>query len=381
MARTGIATGARVTSRDGGSSVASDDTLRVVETAGIALGIASLVVTMAGFTATLLQLRRTASASAAATQAVATALERVLENQTRVLLPELLAVERQVAERIAGQDAAGTIFALGQWRSLSSQMLGVLEQRTGVGPRLLNQLRDSARLAKRAQLNAGSDLRQEEIKQVYEAILNVCDELRRVSQHILFGTEILEDPEDGRVAVEMSSTPLERSLFGSDAGDTESPLLDSQLYDVERVGQWSEIWIASTDLEKDIPGVADAGINFASAVRANIARGVRYTYIVPDVDRLGPSIDAICRPYDPAELEQPTIVRLSDSDWERLPWISGDFSVYLGSDGRVVAYFAIPSTVRRLYQPLTKEVSAQWMKQVRTVIGSQGQSKALTLKT
>jgi hypothetical protein len=122
--------------------------------AGIALGVAGIAVSTAGFTIAIQQIRTTRGASIAAAHAVSDALRTMASVRLSALLPilrhEMDALETAVRQR----DSEGARRALNSWRGLSLDAVNALAGRIADGHRVLKQVEK----AREAALDAKSGL-------------------------------------------------------------------------------------------------------------------------------------------------------------------------------------------------------------------------------
>lgn len=112
------------------------------------IGLIGIAVSLVGFGLTIWQLVRTANASIATKNAIASANRRMLLNHLLVLLPQLSTFEADLDAAILADDKPGATRALVQFSHAANQVAALLESHDGAEDAdLANALRLSAKNA------------------------------------------------------------------------------------------------------------------------------------------------------------------------------------------------------------------------------------------
>ncbi|MCO7275065.1 hypothetical protein [Cellulosimicrobium cellulans] len=115
---------------------------------GDAIGFAGLAVSVVGFWVAIVQLRRTAKATAATAAALKSALHRMNVNHLLVLLPQLRIIENDLDQAAHDDDRRLAQRTLISYAHTASQVASLLESsEEPVDSELVGKLRTSARLA------------------------------------------------------------------------------------------------------------------------------------------------------------------------------------------------------------------------------------------
>ena len=112
-----------------------------------ALGIASLGVSVAGFSFAAIQLKRTADASEATEKAVQDTARRLSLNHLLVLLPQLRSIEAELDVAASENDRSLAIRTLVSYSHTATQVAALLEQDSDTDQALVTRLRTSAKTA------------------------------------------------------------------------------------------------------------------------------------------------------------------------------------------------------------------------------------------
>jgi hypothetical protein len=166
-------------------------------------------------------------------------------------------------------------------------------------------------------------------------------------------------------AIELLRAQLASSSLGH-------PLNDEYIAEFERTISSNHIWVISPDLHKDVPFL-DGVRTFEDIVRNNVTlRRVQYTYIVPERNmEIGPRLERLLARYDPPARELISYHVLPEDDWNRLPYVDGDITVYnphLERSGQAEVYYELPHRTKGLWMRVDDEIAIKWLGRIQKVV-------------
>lgn len=153
---------------------------------------------------------------------------------------------------------------------------------------------------------------------------------------------------------------------------------DPVLASYERNLACDEVWIVTDELLVELGGKKDPLYDFLDIMKKNLARGVKYTYIVPDRIHIHSRRDAILRQFEGYTDARLRFVTLTEDLWQRLPVSFGEYLIYgpyAGGNDRV--YYLLPterSPRVRHWVRVGRDLDDYWIGRTATAIESVGGS-------
>lgn len=141
------------------------------------LTLIGLMVTVAGFTIAIWQIRRTANASKAAADALMRSQRQIEVNYLLVLLPQFRIVESDLDAAVTGDDRRLAMRALRNYSTIAAEVSALLVHQSAADPSLLQALKESAMLA--------SQTKAELVNNASKKTKNVTNEFRQRLGEIL----------------------------------------------------------------------------------------------------------------------------------------------------------------------------------------------------
>ena len=149
---------------------------------------------------------------------------------------------------------------------------------------------------------------------------------------------------------------------------TAESITNEYLAEYERSCRCKEIWVVTPDLVYDREGAMFRDIVFKN-VRE---RDVRYTYVVPDSERLLPVIKRYLRGYTEEEkADRIRFLRLSLEAWQALPYVDGDFVVYNPAMEPGIptdCFYELPVAGRGRWVRVDEKIAEDWIGRVQKVL-------------
>jgi hypothetical protein len=126
---------------------------------------------------------------------------------------------------------------------------------------------------------------------------------------------------------------------------TPGPLADPYLADYERTGGWLHIYIVTDELLVQLGGKKDPLFDWIEIMRENLARGVRYTYVVPNRVHIHTRQSAIANIFgDHLRDGNLRFLILTEDQWSQLPVSLGEYLIYDGhDDSSAEVFYALPT--------------------------------------
>lgn len=138
----------------------------------------------------------------------------------------------------------------------------------------------------------------------------------------------------------------------------------------ERVINVEIIWI----IGRDFKGDSAPGSTFLDVIKYNLyARNVTYVYVAPEEDLVTHQLQSLRKNLGIKDNDRRLhTVPLAQSDWERLPYTAGNFTIYdpLGTRQRPVGYFWYPGAGGESFGRLGDDVVEKWIAQIEGVCPS-----------
>ena len=155
---------------------------------------------------------------------------------------------------------------------------------------------------------------------------------------------------------------------------TSSIIADPALADIERSFSLEQIWIVTEELLVELGGSKDPLLDFIDIMRSNLARGVRYTYVIPDRVHLQNRRGAIRKHFSAFLDNGLDFILLSENQWERLPVSLGEYLIYGPQDGADSQVFYLLPTERtpriRQWIRVGRDLHDYWIGRTAAVLES-----------
>lgn len=135
-----------------------------------------------------------------------------------------------------------------------------------------------------------------------------------------------------------------------------------ELSELERDMKIETIWVVGKHFDSDF----DENSPFLDVVKYNMhEEGVRYVYVAPDEDVIKHQFDALKDALDiDGDDERLATALLEKALWERMPYTSGNFTIYEPESGRPEGYFWYPGGNGESFGRLGNDVALKWAAQI-----------------
>ncbi|MDI1463224.1 hypothetical protein QEZ54_19775 [Catellatospora sp. KI3] len=147
---------------------------------------------------------------------------------------------------------------------------------------------------------------------------------------------------------------------------------DPALVEIERTANVQDIWLVTDELLAELGGEKDPLFDFMDVMRANLARGVKYTYILPDRVHLQTRAESIRAHFSEFLDTRLNFALLAEDLWSKLPVSQGEYLVYGPHRGRESqVYYQIPVERRprvRQWVRVSPDLHDFWIGQTALVL-------------